>query len=45
MAEKILLNREQIKTIIPHREPFLLIDEVVQISRQKHNGSKACQCR
>jgi len=35
MAEKILLNREQIKTIIPHREPFLLIDEVVQMEAGK----------
>lgn len=24
----LLLNREQIKEVIPHREPFLLIDEV-----------------
>lgn len=27
----VLLNREQIKSIIPHREPFLLIDEVVAL--------------
>ncbi|MCL2856934.1 MAG: 3-hydroxyacyl-ACP dehydratase FabZ [Oscillospiraceae bacterium] len=25
----VLLNREQIKTVIPQREPFLLIDEVI----------------
>lgn len=30
MAE-VLLNREQIKEIIPHREPFLLIDEVLEM--------------
>ncbi len=27
----ILMNQEQIKEIIPHREPFLLIDEVVDM--------------
>ncbi len=26
-----LLNQEQIKQIIPHRDPFLLIDEVVEM--------------
>ena len=26
-----LLNQEQIKEIIPHRDPFLLIDEVVEM--------------
>ena len=25
----VLLNREQIKTVIPQREPFLMIDEVI----------------
>ena len=30
MAE-VLLNQEQIKEIIPHRAPFLLIDEVLEI--------------
>lgn len=29
--DKILLNQEQIKEIIPHREPFLLIDEIVDM--------------
>lgn len=29
--DKILLNQEQIKKIIPHREPFLLIDEIVDM--------------
>ena len=27
----VLLNREQIKTVIPQREPFLLIDEVIAL--------------
>ena len=27
----ILLNKEQIKEIIPHREPFLLVDEVLEM--------------
>jgi 3-hydroxyacyl-[acyl-carrier-protein] dehydratase len=26
-----MLNKEQIKRIIPHREPFLLIDEVLEM--------------
>lgn len=26
-----LLNREQIEEIIPHRDPFLLIDEVIEL--------------
>ena len=26
-----ILNQEQIKEIIPHRDPFLLIDEVVEL--------------
>ncbi|WP_303144881.1 3-hydroxyacyl-ACP dehydratase FabZ [uncultured Ruminococcus sp.] len=30
MAE-VLLNQEQIKKIIPHRDPFLLIDEVLEM--------------
>jgi 3-hydroxyacyl-[acyl-carrier-protein] dehydratase len=28
----MLLNKEQIKEIIPHRDPFLLIDEVVELN-------------
>jgi 3-hydroxyacyl-[acyl-carrier-protein] dehydratase len=31
----MLLNREQIKEIIPHREPFLLIDEVIEMEEGK----------
>lgn len=27
----ILMNQEQIKEIIPHRDPFLLIDEIVEM--------------
>lgn len=27
-----LLNQEQIKEIIPHREPFLLIDEILELT-------------
>lgn len=27
----VLLNKEQIKEIIPHRDPFLLIDEVIEL--------------
>lgn len=28
----MLLNKEQIKEIIPHREPFLLVDEVQELT-------------
>lgn len=28
---EVLLNREQIMEIIPHRDPFLLIDEVLEM--------------
>jgi len=31
----MLMNIEQIKEIIPHREPFLLIDEVVEMEEGK----------
>ena len=27
----ILMNKEQIMEIIPHRDPFLLIDEIVEL--------------
>lgn len=41
MAEPILMNQDDIKKIIPHREPFILVDEVLEISKthivaQKH---------
>lgn len=35
-----LLNKEQIKEIIPHREPFLLIDEVVELEPGKRCVAK-----
>lgn len=31
----MLMNQEQIKEIIPHREPFLLVDEVVEMEEGK----------
>lgn len=31
----VLLNKDQIKEIIPHREPFLLIDEVIGLEPGK----------
>lgn len=30
-----LMNKEQIKSIIPHRDPFLLIDEIVELEPGK----------
>ena len=32
----MLLNKEQIKEISPHREPFLLVDEVQELSEGDH---------
>lgn len=32
----VLLNQEQIKEIIPHRDPFLLIDEINEMEIGKH---------
>lgn len=31
----MLMNREDIKKIIPHREPFLLVDEVLELEPGK----------
>ena len=31
----VILNREQIMEIIPHRDPFLLIDEVIEMEKGK----------
>jgi len=31
----MLMNKEQIKEIIPHREPFLLVDEVLELEEGK----------
>lgn len=35
-----ILNKEQIKEIIPHRDPFLLIDEVVELEPGKRVVAK-----
>lgn len=32
---EVLLNQEQIKEIIPHRDPFLLIDEIIEMEEGK----------
>ena len=31
----VLMNRQQIEEIIPHRDPFLLIDEVLEMEPGK----------
>jgi 3-hydroxyacyl-[acyl-carrier-protein] dehydratase len=37
----MVLNLEQIKSIIPHRDPFLLIDEIIELeSLSKATGIK-----
>lgn len=35
-----LMDKEQIKSIIPHRDPFLLIDEVVELEPGKRVVAK-----
>jgi 3-hydroxyacyl-[acyl-carrier-protein] dehydratase len=32
---EVLMNKEQIMEIIPHRDPFLLIDEIVEMEPGK----------
>ena len=41
MSDK--LNKEQIKELLPHREPMLLIDELVNIKKLKNNLEKKLQ--
>lgn len=36
----VLLDKEQIKQIIPHRDPFLLIDEVEEMELGKRVVAK-----
>ena len=33
--EQVLMTQEQIKEIIPHRDPFLLIDEILELEPGK----------
>ncbi|MEN3013904.1 MAG: acyl-ACP--UDP-N-acetylglucosamine O-acyltransferase [Endomicrobiia bacterium] len=33
--EKVILEKEEIKSVIPHREPFLLIDKVEIVEKEK----------
>ena len=42
----MLMNREQIKEVLPHREPFLLVDEVEEMEVGKSIvGEKTCDGR
>lgn len=38
----MLLNVNQIKEIIPHRYPFLLVDEIIELERTKRIVGKKC---
>src|SRR5665648_276984 len=40
--EKILYNKDQIKGIIPHREPILLVDEVLEMDFGKSIKTRLC---
>ncbi len=35
-AEKIILNTKQIRDILPHRYPFLLVDRVIELDLEKN---------
>ena len=32
MSDRPLMNQEEIKKIIPHRDPFILVDEVLEMT-------------
>lgn len=34
MTDKPLMNQEEIMAIIPHREPFILVDEVLEMTEE-----------
>jgi len=34
--KKIAMDKDQIKKVIPHREPMLMIDEILEIEEEKH---------
>ena len=34
--EEVLMTQEQIKEIIPHRDPFLLIDDILELTPGEH---------
>ena len=36
MSTRVRLGREEIEAILPHREPFLLLDEVVELEPGDH---------
>lgn len=36
----MLMNQDQIKAIIPHREPFLLVDEILEMDEHHVVGRK-----
>ncbi|NJP39818.1 3-hydroxyacyl-ACP dehydratase FabZ [Oscillospiraceae bacterium HV4-5-C5C] len=35
-----MMNQEQIKAIIPHRDPFLLVDEILELDENRVVGLK-----
>ena len=37
------LNKDQIRELLPHREPMLLIDELVNIKKLNSNGWNGLQ--
>ena len=41
---EILLDKEQIMQIIPHRDPFLLIDEVIEMEAGKKITAHTLSC-
>lgn len=39
------VNREQIKSVLPHREPFLFLDEIVSVNSEEVVAKKMCQLK
>ncbi len=40
IPEKYIYNKEQIKSILPHREPFLFVDYITEINENSITGLK-----
>ena len=38
--DEVILNKEQIKKVIPHRDPMLLLDEVIGMEEEKNITTK-----
>ena len=44
IPEKYIYNKEQIKSILPHRDPFLFVDYITEINENSITGLKLVKC-